>query len=376
MNLQELKDIISEYKNKFIIEGKTPWQFKQNQNLFKKINNNYLKLFKNTMEIIYLIKNYDNLENLHIFCNCGNKNNFININSGYHNYCSYRCRSNSEIPKIKMINTKLNNIDKNGLNGFQQAAIKQVKTKRNNGIYQIVVKKGKQTKKLKYNNENYNNKEKCKQTFLKRYNATSSFNSKELREKAKQTMLNNIDENGLNVFQRIKYNMLNDIDENGLNCIQRSKIKVIQTAKNNIDKNGLNSYQRGAKKGFQTKLNNIDKNGLNGIQRSIIKIYETKKKNNSFNKSIQEEQVYNYLLQKFNKNDIERQYKSNLYPFASDFYIKSLDLYIECHFSWTHNYKPFKHSIEHLQELEKLKSKNSKYYNNVIYTWTKLDVRK
>ena len=399
MNLQQLKDIISEYKNKFIIEGKTPWQFKQNQNLFKKINNNYLKLFKSTMELIYLIKNYDNLENLHIFCGCGNKNNFININLGYHNYCSYRCRSNSEIPKIKMINTKLNNIDKNGLNGFQQAAIKQVKTKRNNGIYQIVVKKGKQTKKLKYNNENYNNTEKRKQTFLKRYNGTSSFNSKELREKARQTMLNDIDENGLDGIQRIKYNMLNDIDENGLNKYQRSKIKAIQTAKNNIDENGLNSYQRGAKKGYQTKLNDIDENGLNGVQRtvkkivktklnninknglnsyqrSVIKRYNTMKKNNSFNKSKDEEQAYNYLLQKFNKDDIERQYKSNLYPFASDFYIKSLNLYIECHFSQFHNHKPFKNSIEDLQELEKLKNKNSKYYNNVIYTWSNLDVRK
>lgn len=344
MNLQQLKEIINkiinEYKNKFINKGIDSYRYKINHKIFKEINNKYKNLFKNISELIYLINNYNNLENLHIFCECGNKNNFININRGYCIHCSKKCT----------------NDDKNII-------------------------------------------EKRKQTFLKRYNGTSSFNSKELREKAKLTMLNDIDESGLNSIQRrnikIKLSNLNNIDENGLNSYQRGARKMINTKlndidinglngiqrgvitkKNNIDENGLNTFQRSRIKQFKTMRNNIDENGLNGFQRSVIKNIQTKKKNNSFNKSIQEEQIYNYLLQKFNKDDIERQYKSKLYPFNCDFYIKTLDLYIEYHGTWTHGKKPFKNSIEDLEKLKELKNKNSKYYNTAIYVWSNLDVRK
>ena len=64
----------------------------------------------------------------------------------------------------------------------------------------------------------------------------------------------------------------------------------------------------------------------------------TLRKNNSYNKSKSEEKIYNLLLTKFNKSDIIRQYKSDLYPFACDFYIKSLDLYIEYNGHWTHGW--------------------------------------
>ena len=40
MNLKELRKIIDEYKNKFIIKGNNPWKFTINKLLFKEINNN------------------------------------------------------------------------------------------------------------------------------------------------------------------------------------------------------------------------------------------------------------------------------------------------------------------------------------------------
>jgi hypothetical protein len=83
------------------------------------------------------------------------------------------------------------------------------------------------------------------------------------------------------------------------------------------------------------------------------------------------------LLTKFNKDDIERQYKSKLYPFACDFYIKSLDLYIEYNGNWTHGKESFdKDNLEHQSIVEAWKSKSTKFYKNAIYTWTDLDVRK
>ena len=59
---------------------------------------------------------------------------------------------------------------------------------------------------------------------------------------------------------------------------------------------------------------------------------ETKRLNNTFNTSKPEEQVYTLLCQQFSEDDIVRQYKSEEYPFNCDFFIKSIELYIECNF--------------------------------------------
>ena len=112
---------------------------------------------------------------------------------------------------------------------------------------------------------------------------------------------------------------------------------------------------------------------------SLKKAYDTKKKNNSFNSSNIEKEFYNLLLNKFEVNDIITQYKESRYPFACDFYIKSLDLFIELNIHWTHGRKSFDDtSIEDLKLLEewKVKAEKSKFYQQAIYTWTDLDIRK
>ena len=104
------------------------------------------------------------------------------------------------------------------------------------------------------------------------------------------------------------------------------------------------------------------------------KLYNTKKKNHTFNSSNKENQTYNFLKEKY--KDIIRQYKSDLYPFACDFYIPSLDLYIECNYHWTHGNKLYEGTKEDNLILEQWKSKNTQYYNNAINTWTNLDIKK
>lgn len=115
------------------------------------------------------------------------------------------------------------------------------------------------------------------------------------------------------------------------------------------------------------------------------KRYETMKKNNSFAKSTAEDKSYQLLKTKC--LDTIRQYlDKDRYPFKVDFYVPSLDLFIECHYSEFHQYEPFDPTNEeHLERLkclqskadEKLKQtgKESKYHK-MIYTWTDLDVRK
>lgn len=111
--------------------------------------------------------------------------------------------------------------------------------------------------------------------------------------------------------------------------------------------------------------------------------YNTKKINSTFNTSKFEEKTYQLFLTKFSKDDIKRQYKSKLYPFACDFYIKSLDLYIETNGHWSHGWDhkkclgPFNsNNPEHIKLLNKWKSKDTKYYRNAIKVWTINDILK
>ena len=71
---------------------------------------------------------------------------------------------------------------------------------------------------------------------------------------------------------------------------------------------------------------------------------------------------------------------NNRYPFCCDFYIPSLDLFIECQFGMYHNKRPYIGDFNDLNEIELLKekSKNRKKisgkdksrYDSVIYTWS------
>lgn len=104
---------------------------------------------------------------------------------------------------------------------------------------------------------------------------------------------------------------------------------------------------------------------------------ETKRKNGTFNTSKPEEDAYRYLCQKFEQDDIVRQYISEPYPFNCDFYIKSLNLYIEYNFSWTHGghwYDPMNENDQCI--LKKWQDKGTKFYQNAINTWTIRDVKK
>lgn len=100
----------------------------------------------------------------------------------------------------------------------------------------------------------------------------------------------------------------------------------------------------------------------------------TKKRKGSFKQSDQEERAYQSLKEKF--PDVIRQYRDKIkYPFICDFYIPSLDLFIELNFHWTHGGHPY-NAEKDKEQLEFWKSKNSTYYDTAINTWTVRDVNK
>ena len=107
------------------------------------------------------------------------------------------------------------------------------------------------------------------------------------------------------------------------------------------------------------------------------KVYQTKKLHNTFNKSKIEETAYELLKSVFGIEHVDRQHKEERYPFHCDFYIDTLDMFIEIQGSWTHGTEPFdENNQEHIEKLKKWTSKMNEgksFYESAIDVWTKRD---
>lgn len=142
----------------------------------------------------------------------------------------------------------------------------------------------------------------------------------------------------------------------------------------------------------QTKICIIDKeygsfmqmpyahlNGEGHPLRKPEKCYETKKKNGTLNSSRPEIIVKYLLIHKFGKNDVLTQYRSKVYPYACDFYIKSYDLYIELNLYITHGGHWFNsYDEQDIARLKTLQSRTDKrnLYEKMIQIWTVDDLEK
>lgn len=151
-----------------------------------------------------------------------------------------------------------------------------------------------------------------------------------------------------------------------------------QEVKDKVAKTNLQNW--GNEKGWQTTEEGKQfLSNLHSSKEYQAKEIETKRKNKSFNTS-KPEITYKKLLEDiFGANNIVYQYKTDKYPFVADFYIKSLDLYVELNFHWTHGPHPFnKNALEDITLLNKWKEKAkiSNFYKIAIDTWTIRDTKK
>ena len=263
---------------------------------------------------------------------------------------------------------------------------------------------------LKYGDEHYSNRIKAKETCLQRYGVTSPLKSEIFKQKSKETCLQRygVEYTG-QIPEKIEKTHKACLEKYGVDSVfkvQKFRNQSLDTcikkyASNEDDINSIVNI--GQLKYIKDKIKNtcLEKYGVeNPMQAqyyknlisSILssneiqeKIYNTKLLNNSFNISYQEDVCFELLKQKY--SDCIRQYKSELYPFNCDFYIPSLDLYIEYNGSHYHHYHPFDINDDNdINELNRLKEKannsnahkNGKksQYDNIIYTWTILDVKK
>jgi len=239
---------------------------------------------------------------------------------------------------------------------------------------QLIRNKTKQTCLEKYGKEYISQveefKEKSKQTCLEKYGSKYYFTSKDCKQKT-------IEKFGVDNYRKTdeckqlvsKYNKEHKdklLEKRKQTCLERYgvdnplKVKKIQEKRKQtcLERYGTNTFAQ-SEKYKQWLLEHPEI-----IKEWNTKAYNTKKKNGTLGgpQSKQEDLSYKILKEKY--PDIIRQYRSELYPFNCDFYIPSLDLYIECQYYPTHGNHPFnpnnKDDIKYIEYLD-----NSKFGSNI-----------
>lgn len=260
------------------------------------------------------------------FCEmCQKPTSFRNLHIGYSRFCSKKCIQNSEETKSKIQQTCLDRYDSKNVYASEYG------------------------------------KQKCKETWLENLGVENPFQSEEVKDKIKQTNLKRYgveyNSQSKEVKKKIKDTKEERYGNSNYNNVEKAR-------KTNITRYGVDCI---LKRDDVVKLKNSEENKR--------KQYNTKKKNNTFNTSKIEKELELRLKEIF--PDLKTQYKSEIYPFHCDYYIPELDLYIEYNGTWTHGFHFFdKNNQEDLNKLEEWKSKNTKYYNSAIKTWTQRDILK
>ena len=286
-------------------------------------------------------------------CRCGKCLKFKNIHKGYFKHCSQHCaQSDPDVYEHIVEEKKKKYGTANNYNKIKSTIKEKYGV---DYILQLPEKHEqiKQTSLTRYGNENYRNIEKSKQTCLERYGVEYWYNSDDCKNKT------------IEKFGVDNYRKTDECKQKVSNFIKNNKEEINQKKISTF----LNRYGVDNPMKIEYVKNKID------WKQQKQKEYETKRKNGTFNTSTVEIDSYNILKEKY--PDVIYHYKDKeRYPFVCDFYIPSLDLFIECNYHWTHGGKPFEGTKDDQKRIENWKSKNSKYYDNAINCWTIRDVKK
>lgn len=206
-------------------------------------------------------------------------------------------------------------------------------------------------------------------------------------EKTHQTVLS---KNYKHYTDGVKDYLFSENDDIPKNLVLgRPKMSDEQKRKCSESHKGLHHTEESKKKISENSNNNREKayntiiHSFGSIENFYKHIHElgdnTKRKNNTFNASTPENEMYKYLCETYQKENVFRNYKCERYPFRCDFYIKSIDKFIELNLHWTHGFQPYDENNEfcklQLKEWQE-KAKTSQFYAEAIKTWTVRDVEK
>lgn len=273
-------------------------------------------------------------------------------------FCNEKCASNNDVVKNKRKKTLL---EEYGVeHNFQREDVKA------KICGTMVHRYGKTvyTKSDRFQTQVYSRNEKSKTTNQAKYGCDWASQSEEVKMKIQMT---NLERYGVD------------------NPLKNPEVQMKKT-KSMIEKYGIDNVfnSDGVQKKIQGKIKELygdtcyaRSEHWKARQEEIqSKIYKTKKKNKTFSSSSPEDHAYKILKERW--VDVVRQYKSKEYPWSCDFYIPSIDLYIEFNCHWTHGDHPYDHIIDE----EKINvwtckmNEGHKYYKKAINTYTITDVKK
>lgn len=278
---------------------------------------------------------------------CGKRSSFISAKAGYHVHCSVTCGDLDKEVQAKKKNRcleKHGNPNYNNREKAKKTCIEKYGVE-NPGMAEPVKRKSMQTKSQRYENPFYTNREKCWKTVEDKYGVKNISQLEFVKEKKKQT---NLDRYG------VEYNL-------------QAKSVQIKSKKTLVDRYGADNYSKSKERAIRDSERFKEVHELY-ISRGI-------EKPNGISKI--EILFYDYLTGKYGSNDIEIQYMSEKYPYKCDFYIKSLDVYVELNAHWTHGGHAFdKNDKNDIEKAKFWKSKDSKFYDIALMVWTVKDVEK
>ena len=287
---------------------------------------------------------------------CGKTTKFIKISKGYRRFCCCRCSTLNKKTQEKRINTNLERYGAEQV--FQSEEIKN-KIKETN-LKRLGVDVPAKSKIVQ---------DKMAKTNLERYGHKAPMQSKQIQEKAVKTNLKRrgVEYPGQSEEVKKKIRKTN-LERYGAECTLASEIIKEKIKETNLERYNAETWRK-------SEIGRETLREITGSKEFKQKCYNTKKKNNTFNKSKIEKELEVELRKLF--PDLQIQYKSDVYPFDCDYYVPSLDLYIEYNGTWTHGGHFFdEHNQEDLKILELWKNKNTKYYKSAINVWTQRDILK
>ena len=314
-------------------------------------------------EIYYRLKN--NLKKRPVCIICGKP---VKYTSGhYAKFCSKECQYSDLGKKItKEIKIK-SNLEKYGVEHTSQ--LKEVTDKRTKSRADHV-------------NEIQQH---VRESLYKKYGAYDVMHIPHILQKIKNTNLKKfgvefplqqLKKENSEIYQKISQTCINKFGVDSLLKNKEVREKIKQT---NIQRYGVDNPLKNKEIREKIKQTNIQKYGVDNPLKNK-EIWKKSQDNRQISsKSKLENNFLNYLKLKYESDDIITQYKSKEYPYYCDFYIKSINLYIEIQGHWTHNDHPF--DINNLNDQLimnkwRTKSLSDKYYKNALNTWTIKDVEK
>lgn len=333
----------------------------------KDIYNYLINRYDDSMSIqetIYRIVN--NIEKRPVCKTCGKPIKFDCYSRGFRTFCS----NTSCIMNSKDVQNKIKNTLRERYGVEHQMHLKSVKDKikqtclEKYGVSSYTktdeyLQKTKQTNLQKYGVEYLGQSDEVKQksinTCLKKYGCKYSFQSDNNKEKTRETIIK-------------KYGVDNPAKNNEIkNKIKETKLELYgDPTFNNKEKSKETAIK---------KYGSLDKFHQYQFEQYVKAI--KKKYNDNFGMTKPEFQTYEYLQTLFDKDDI--QFNVNVddrYPFHVDFYICSIDLFIEINAYWTHGKHLFNENNENdiqLLDIWGQKAKSSKQYKTAINVWTVMD---